>query len=78
MEETGLSHENSILKNALCVKEHEIFVLQTELEKRTADLQSIVYSVERMERTIAACFDRLVRRLERSGSMSDGGKKRHR
>jgi hypothetical protein len=73
-----MDEENSILKNALCVKEHEIYSLRSELEKRTMELQSMHFAIERMERTVAMCFDRLIRRLERVGAVSELGKRRRR
>ena len=76
---SDLAQENSILKNALCVKDHEIYILRSELERRSNEVQNLLYAMDRMEKTIATCYDRLLRKLEHFGvipTVDTGGRKR--
>ena len=63
--------ELDLLKSTLCMKEHEIFTLRNQLECQFQSTQMLAAAVERMEKTMAASYDRLVRRLERAGCISE-------
>ena len=57
--------ELETLKSALCFKDHEIFSLHTELNRVSQGNHLLVQSIERLEKTTSACFDRLVRKVDR-------------
>jgi hypothetical protein len=66
MGETPMS-EIDLMKATLCMKDHEIFALRSELDRRIHENQMLLLSIERLEKTVAASYDRLVRRLDRYG-----------
>ncbi len=57
--------EIDILKATICMKDHEILNLHSELERRSMETQTLATAIERLEKTMAASYDRLLRRLER-------------
>ena len=59
-----------ILKHNLELKEHEVFYLRGELERLSQAHQMLLLSTERLETTMAACYDRLLRKIDR---LSSGG-----
>ena len=59
------ANEIEILRSALCIKDHEIFALRNELERRTMDMSTLAIAIERSEKTAATCYERLMRRLDR-------------
>ena len=65
MEESQPLSEVEILKTTLCFKEHELFTLRSELERRNQEYPLLALSIERLEKTTAAYHDRLLRKLER-------------
>ena len=67
-----------LLKTTICMKDHEIFNLRSELERKNHEVQSFAVSIERLEKTMATCYDRLLRRLERSGLPVDQGTRKRR
>ena len=70
--------EIELLKTTLCFKEHELFTLRSELERRNQECQLLALSLERLEKTTAACNDRVMRRLDRLMPSLDGRRARHR
>lgn len=56
-----------MLRSVLCARENEILMLRSELDRRACELQSLQAAMDTLERTTSACFDRLIRRLERAG-----------
>lgn len=57
--------DTEALRSALCMKEHETYALRAELERRNLEVQMLTVSIERVERTMAAGFDRIARKLDR-------------
>jgi hypothetical protein len=57
--------EVEMLKTNLCFKDSEIFALRTELEHRNQEHQNLLITIERLEKTVAANIDRLLRRVDR-------------
>ena len=57
--------EIEILKNNLNIKEHEVFYLRGELERLGQSHQLLLVSIERLEKTMATCYDRLLRKIDR-------------
>ena len=70
--------EIDMLKTTLCFKEHELFTLRSELERRNQEFHMLALSLERLEKTTAAYHDRLMRRLDRLMPASDGRRARRR
>jgi len=70
--------EIDMLKTTLCFKEHELFTLRSELERRNQECQMLALSMERLEKTTAAYYDRLMRRLDRLMPASDSRRARRR
>jgi serine protease inhibitor len=72
--------ETDMLKANLGFKDHEIFMLRSELEHRNQEHQLLLLSIERLEKTMAACYDRLIRRIGRmeQGCSNDESRKRKR
>lgn len=72
--------EIDILKNKLCMKDHEIYILQGELQRRIQESELTAIAIDRVEKTMAACYDRLLRKLERltSHSFDQESRKRRR
>ena len=67
-----------MLKATICMKEHEIFALRGELERSAHEHQMLIAAMERIERTVEAAFDRLIRRLERHGVINHTDKRKRR
>ena len=61
----NIQSEVEVLKTSICFKEHEIFTLRSELERRNQEYQMLMYSIERLEKTTAAHLDRLFRKIDR-------------
>lgn len=59
--------ELDFLKSAICLKDGEIFSLRGELERRMHENQMLMAAIERLERSMSASYDRLVRKLDRYG-----------
>ncbi len=59
-------NETELLRSALCMKEHEVFALRSELDRHSTDAAAMALALERLEKTTAACFDRILRRLDRA------------
>lgn len=57
--------EVEMLKTNLCFKDSEIFALRAELEHRNQEHQNLLITIERLEKTVAANIDRLLRRVDR-------------
>ena len=72
--------EVEMLKTSLCFKESEIFSLRAELEHRNQEHQNLLITIERLEKTVAANIDRLLRRVDRLtySTESDSRKRRRR
>ena len=70
------NNEIEMLKANLCMKDHEIFSLRTELERRNHETQALVLSIERLEKTMATCYDRLLRKMERSYELESRKRRR--
>jgi hypothetical protein len=73
--------EVDIMKATLCMKDHEIFALRGELDRRMHENQMLLMSIERLEKTVAASYDRLVRKLDRYGLVPEhcnSGKRKRR
>ena len=64
-----------MLKNSLSIKEHEVFYLRGELERLSQTHQLLLLSIERLEKTMATCYDRLLRKIDRL-SAGDEARKR--
>lgn len=67
-----------MLKHQLYIKDHEIMSLQAELERRIQQNEGMALAMERLEKTVAACFDRLLRRMDRTIDDSGSRNKRRR
>jgi hypothetical protein len=68
------------LRAALCFKDHELFMLRTQLERMEQENHLLILSIERLEKTTAACFDRIVRKVDRltnSGETEARKRRRH-
>jgi len=59
--------EIEILRANLGFKDHEIFMLRSELERNTQAHHLLLLSMERLEKTMAASYDRLIRKVDRLG-----------
>ena len=46
------------------MKEHELYALRSEIERHSSDMQMLALSIERLEKTMAASYDRLIHRLD--------------
>ena len=57
--------ELEFLKSAICLKDGEIFTLRGELDRRIHENQMLMVAIERLERTMSASHDRLIRKLDR-------------
>ena len=68
--------EMDMLKAAVCMKDHELFALRGELDRRIHESQMLFATIERLEKTMAASYDRLIRRLERHGVIELEDRKR--
>jgi DNA anti-recombination protein RmuC len=68
------TNELELCKTALCCKEHELTALRSNLQTQQVGMQTLSKSVERLERTLSAGMDRLVRSVNRLG----GARKRDR
>lgn len=64
--------EIDLLQSSLVMKDHEIFNLRTELDRRIHEFQMLVHSIERMEKTMAACYDRVARKVDRLSMGTEG------
>jgi len=62
------SQELHFLKTAICLKDAEIYALRGELDRRMHENQMLMVAIERLERTISASSDRLIRKLDRFDS----------
>ena len=51
----------------MCLKDAEIFTLRGELERRMHENQMLTTAIERLERSMSASYDRLIRKLDRCG-----------
>ena len=60
-----MSDEIDLCKAALCLKEQEIYMLNSEIARKGQDFQTLALAFERLERTTSASVDRVVRALER-------------
>ena len=56
------AEEIQMLKSALCMKEHELYALRSEIH--ASDMQMLALSIERLEKTMAASYDRIIQRLD--------------
>jgi len=70
--------EVDLMKAAMCMKDHEIFALRGELDRRIHENQMLLMSIERLEKTFAASYDRLIRKLDRCGVVQDTQKRKRR
>lgn len=59
------AREIEILKTNLVMKDHELFALRAELDRHCHEFQMLVGSIERLEKSMAACCDRLARKVDR-------------
>ena len=57
--------ELDICKATLCLKDQEIYMLNAELARKGEDIQTLVLAFERLERTLSASVDRLIRAMDR-------------
>jgi len=62
------SQELDFLKTAICLKDAEIYALRGELDRRMHENRMLMVAIERLERTISASSDRLIRKLDRFDS----------
>jgi hypothetical protein len=67
--------EIDILKHNLELKEHEVFYLRGELERLSQAHQMLLLSTERLEKTMAACYDRLLRKIDRLSGRDEARKR---
>jgi hypothetical protein len=72
------AHDIEILRTNLVMKDHELFALRAELDRRGHEFQMLVNTIERLEKTMAACYDRLARKVERTGGLDGEARKRRR
>jgi hypothetical protein len=63
--ETTTMTELEMCKTALCFKEHELFTLRADVQTQQAIVQTLSKSVERLEKTLAARMDQLLRAISR-------------
>jgi hypothetical protein len=68
---TQQASEIDMLRSALGLRDHEIFILRGELERSHQAQQMLLLSVERLEKTMAACYDRLLRKVDRLAGQDD-------
>jgi hypothetical protein len=68
---TQQASEIDMLRSALGLRDHEICMLRGELERNHQAQQMLLLSVERFEKTMAACYDRLIRKVDRLGGHED-------
>ena len=68
--------ETDFLKTAICLKDGEIYTLRGELDRRIHENQMLIVAIERLERTISASHDRLIRKLDRCGFADCNNKRR--
>lgn len=52
-------------KAILCMKDQEIYMLNSEIARKGQDIQTLADAFERLEKTTSASVDRLTRSLER-------------
>lgn len=57
--------EIDVLKANLSLKDHEIFMLRSQLEHGAQAHHMLMLSMERLEKTMAASYDRLLRKVDR-------------
>jgi hypothetical protein len=57
--------DHELCKAAMCMKDQEIYMLRSELERQYKTIQSLSLSIERIEKTTATAIERLIRKLER-------------
>jgi hypothetical protein len=57
--------ELEICKATLCLKEQEIYMLGAEIARKGEDIEHLGLAMERLEKTMSACMDRVIRALER-------------
>ena len=62
---TETTTELDICKATLCLKEQEIYMLNSEIARKGEDIQTLALAFERLERTVAASIDRLIRSVDR-------------
>ena len=70
-ETTNTASELEMCKTALCFKEHELFTLRADVQTQQAALVTMSKSVERLEKTMSAGMDRLIRSVNRLGDTSN-------
>jgi hypothetical protein len=68
---TQQASEIDMLRSALGLRDHEICMLRGELERNHQAQQMLLLSVERLEKTMATCYDRLIRKVDRLGGQED-------
>jgi hypothetical protein len=68
---TQQASEIDMLRSALGLRDHEICMLRGELERSHQAQQMLLLSVERLEKTMAACYDRLIRKVDRLSGHED-------
>jgi hypothetical protein len=70
--------EIDMLKATLGLRDHEIFMLRSELERNGQAHHMLLLSMERLEKTMAASYDRLLRKVDRLGGGHADERKRRR
>jgi hypothetical protein len=63
--------EIEMLRANLGLKDHEIFMLRNELERNNQAHHLLLLSMERLEKTMAASYDRLTRKVDRLSCHAD-------
>jgi hypothetical protein len=73
MEDTATQQplEIEMLRSALGLRDNEICMLRGELDRSHQAQQMLMLSMERLEKTMAACYDRLLRKVDRLGGHHD-------
>jgi len=71
--------EVEMLRAALGLRDHEICMLRGELERSNQAHHMLLLSMERLEKTMAASYDRLIRKVDRlSGDCHDDPSRKRR
>ena len=70
--------ETEMLKTGLQFKDNEIFALRAELERRDHMHHDLLMAIERLEKTVAANLDRILRRVDRLAYSADSESRKRR
>ena len=57
-----------MLRTALGLRDHELCMMRGELERSHQAHHLLLLSMERLEKTMAASYDRLIRKVDRLGA----------